>query len=146
MSMKRAVMVGVLAIALVALAVPLVGLNAKAGSSTRDARMSTSAARSNIGALSRSAEISGATQQEIVAEPQNQSAPAEGRISADTLKALGIQRVSKDKLAAVPNKAAQKISSSLSAHVTPLPPGGRLNAPPGAGTSLPGPPLVGQPL
>src|SRR5215470_12902349 len=98
MSMKRAVMVGVLAIALVALAVPLVGLNAKAGSSTRDARISISAAQSNISALSRNAEMSRAMQQEIVAEPQNQSAPAEGKISAETVKALGIQRVSKDKL------------------------------------------------
>src|SRR5215813_7406470 len=147
MSMKRAVMVCVLAIALVALVVPLVGLNAKAGSSARDARISTSAATSNLSALNRSAEMSrAAAQQEIVAEPQSQSAPAEGKISADTLKALGIQRVSKDKLAGVPNKGAQRIASSLSAHVTPFPAGGRLNAPPGAGTSVPGPPLVGQPL
>ena len=144
MNMKRAMMIAVLGVAVAALAVPLVGLNARAAGSAVGAKSSVAAAKTNAAvARAASQEMRQETQQTAVASTQDGGS---GKISADTVKALGLKRVAKNKLAGVAGKAAQQITANTNPKITPLPPGGRFNAPAGAGNVSSGPPLVGQPV
>ena len=63
----------------------------------------------------------GVTQEVVAAEQGINQDSAAGAISAETLKALGMNRVPKGKLAKVPTKVAQNIN--LEGRVTPKPPG-----------------------
>ncbi len=92
MKIKRAVLMAVLAVAVAALAVPLVGFNARAAGSAVDARAALTATRANAAAVTKTA---AATQPNVIpVGGSSQDEPA-GKISAETLKAIGYQR-SKD--------------------------------------------------
>src|ERR1044071_561198 len=99
MKIKRAVLMAVLVVAVAALAVPLVGLNARAAGSAADPKGNNVASKINAAA----AKATASQQNVVVAEnPVAQDISSQdGRISAETLKAMGIQR-SKD-----PNASAR---------------------------------------
>src|SRR5215212_9652232 len=103
MKIKRAVMMAVLVVAVAALAVPLVGFKARAAGSAADARAAMTAAKANAAGVTKAA---AASQQEILAAGGSSQESIDGRISAETLKALGIKH-SKD-----PNASA-KIAQTL---------------------------------
>ena len=87
MKMKRAVMMAVLALALAALSVPVIGLRARASADSRPASRLASSARSVATSATPASSLS--SQQEAL-DPSPQ-----GRISAETLKALGLSRLPK---------------------------------------------------
>ena len=156
MNMKRAMMIAVLAVAVAALAVPLVGLNARAAGSAANIKPSVAAAKANAADVSRAASQNAQqqeTQQETTAATQS---AGNGKISAETLKALGVRRL--------PTGVTPKdVASLLSRKITHgnaeaqvrigLPPG----TGPGGASPVPvpgppksvgaqGPPLAGEPL
>jgi hypothetical protein len=101
---KRAVLMAVLAVAIAAIAVPLVGLNARAAGSAADARAALTATKANAAAVTKTA---AATRQDVSPVSGSSQEPViEGKISAETLKAIGYQR-SKDP------EAAARIAKSL---------------------------------
>ena len=103
MKIKRAVLMAVLAVAVAALAVPLVGFNARAAGSAADARAALTATKANAAAVTTTA---AATQPAVIpVGGSSQEGPA-GKISAETLKAIGFQK-SKDP------EAAAKLAKSL---------------------------------
>ena len=137
MNTKKAVFLTVLVLAVAALTLPLMGINIRAAGSTAGSKVS--APNANGAIVPRPAPVIQSVQQETaIAGPRGQEA-AQGRISPETLNALGIRRVPKKQLGKVANKAAQRITSSPGGHTTPLPPGGRINAttPPGPGLAEP---------
>src|ERR1044072_9629488 len=89
MKIKRAVLMAVLVVAVAALAVPLVGLNARAAGSAADPKGNVA---SKINAAA--AKATASQQNVVVAEnPVAQDLSSQdGRISAETLKSMGIQR------------------------------------------------------
>ncbi|HXI91886.1 MAG TPA: hypothetical protein VNO24_17870, partial [Blastocatellia bacterium] len=155
MNMKRAMMIAVLAVAVAALAVPLVGLNARAAGSAANIKPSA-AAKANAADVSRAASQHAQqqeTQQEATAATQS---AGNGKISAETLKALGVRRLPKG---VTPKDAASLLSRKIThgnaeAQVRiGLPPG----TGPGGASPVPvpgppksvgaqGPPLAGEPL
>src|SRR5262245_602634 len=142
MKIKRAVLFAVLAIAVAALTVPLLGLNARAAGSAKAA--APVAAAPSARPVSRPSGLMEVTQDVAPVAEQGQGADS-GKISPATLEALGIKRIAKNKLGEMATRGAQQIASSVSAHITPLPAGGRFNAPAGAGHTTPALPSVGQP-
>src|SRR5215208_674097 len=88
MKIKRAVLMAVLAVAIAALAVPLVGFNARAAGSAADARAALTATRANAAAVTTT---TAATQPAVIPVGGSSQDPA-GKISADTLKAIGFQK------------------------------------------------------
>src|SRR5258705_4032140 len=156
MNMKRAMMIAVLVVAVAALAVPLVGLNARAAGSAANTKPPMAAARANAADVSRAASQNAQqqeTQQETTAATQS---AGNGKISAETLKALGVRRLPK-------GVTPKDVASLLARKITHgngeaqvrigLPPG----TGPGGASPVPvpgppktvgaqGPPLVGQPL
>ena len=92
MKIKRAVLMAVLVVAVAALAVPLVGFNARAAGSAADPK-GVSTPKTTAAA----AKATASQQNVVVTEnPVQDSSVADGKISAETLKALGITR-SKDR-------------------------------------------------
>ena len=154
MNIKRAVFMAVLVAAIAALAFPLASLKAKAGGFAGDAKSSVAAVKANAAAA-------GVTSPKVVeveretAAGEQQTAAA-GKISPETLNALGIRRSAK----APSGKDAVRMATQKIGHGNPdlqimagLPPGtGPGGAspvnPPGSRkvTGGQGPPLVGQPL
>ncbi|MEN3331761.1 MAG: hypothetical protein V7641_1126, partial [Blastocatellia bacterium] len=104
MNIKRVVLILGLAVAVAALAVPLVGFKARAAGSAAETRAPLTAARANAAAVSKAA---AATQPNVAAATGSSQAPVEGRISAETLKALGIKH-------AKGANASAKIAQALS--------------------------------
>src|SRR6185295_3939836 len=88
MKIKRAVLMAVLAVAVAALAVPLVGFNARAAGSAADARAALTATRANAAAVTTT---TAATQPAVTPVGGSSQDPA-GKISAETLKAIGFQK------------------------------------------------------
>ena len=99
MKMKRAVMMGVLVLAVAALAIPLIGVKARAAGGATVAK-GVVAAKASTAAGNKVV-----ARQEQVAVEQVQG--GEGAISAETLKALGIQRLPKGVSA---SEASQKLA------------------------------------
>src|SRR6185503_8334029 len=121
--MRKAVYVAVAVLAVAGLTLPL---TLKAGASsvtTASAARSMSTPRS--GAMLQ--ETLGSTGQEQSKAGSDQANA--GKISKDVLEALGVRRLPKSKLGKVPGEAAQQITAGTGSHITPLPPGGRFNAP-----------------
>ncbi|MEN3333936.1 MAG: hypothetical protein V7641_3301, partial [Blastocatellia bacterium] len=142
MNMKRAVMIAVLVLAVAALAVPLMGLKTRAAGSAADARASLTATKANAAAVTGAA----ATAQPNVVAPTGVSQTSDGgKISAETLKSLGIRRVPKAKLGLAQAKAAQQIASNIGGKITPLPANHRVTVT-SPQTKTEGPPLIGEPL
>jgi hypothetical protein len=106
MNIKRAIFTAVLVLAVAALAVPLVGLRASAaGSATSKAATSTTnAAAAKASALNAAAQQV-EQQREVTGETRGDG-PA-GKISADTLRALGLTRV------ANPGEASARVAQKL---------------------------------
>src|SRR6266404_382211 len=103
MNIKRAVFMAVVVVAVAALAVPLVGMRAAAAGSA-----ATSMAKA---ATAKASPVSGAGQQieqqrEVTSQIRGEEIPA-GKISGDTLKALGLTRV------ANPSEASARIAQKL---------------------------------
>src|SRR5436853_2746786 len=142
MKMKRAVMIAVLVLAVAALAVPLMGLKTRAAGSAADARASVTATKANAAAVTAAAATA---QPNVVAPASVSNAQDSGKISAETLKSLGIRRVPKAKLALAQTKAAQQIAGNIRGRVTPLPADHKLTMTSPQSKSE-GPPLIGQPL
>ncbi|MFY9557860.1 MAG: hypothetical protein WAV47_24395, partial [Blastocatellia bacterium] len=87
MNIKKAVFMAVLVLAIAALAVPLVGLRAAAAGSAAPAKGVSSAPKAAPTSASRVVQ-----QKEVTEDVQTDNASA-GKISAETLRALGIKRV-----------------------------------------------------
>ena len=153
MNIRKVIFLVVIMVAMAAITVPLISFNAGAGTSANVRALS--GARANAPAA-RAAAVE--AQQE--ARPQSELAAMQesgsGRISEDTLKALGIKRLQKGvSRAAASNSIAKRITrgnSGAQVHAV-LPPG----TGPGGASPIPvppspkvqgggGPPLVGQPL
>src|SRR5204863_6588716 len=110
MNIKRAVFMAVLVVAIAALAFPLASLKAKAGGFAGDAK-------SSVAAVKASAAAAGVTSPKVVeverdAAGAGQEAAAAGKISPETLNALGIKRLpkgvsGKDIVRAVSKKVGQ---------------------------------------
>src|SRR6476660_6479022 len=103
MNIKKAIFMVVVVVAVAALAVPLVGMRAAAASSA-----ATSLAKA---AAVKASPVSGAGQQieqrrEVTSEIRGEQVPA-GKISADTMRALGITRV------ANPSEASARVGQKL---------------------------------
>src|SRR6185503_17110105 len=110
MKIKRAVLMAVLAVAVAALAVPLVGLNARAAGSAADARAALSATKANAAIVSKAA----AAQHEAVAvNGSSQEDSVSGKISAETVKGLGIQRIKGPDVKAKIQKAMENNAAKL---------------------------------
>lgn len=154
MNIKRAVFMAVLVVAIAALAFPLASLKAKAGGFAGDAK-------SSVAAVKASAAAAGVTSPKVVEVERDSAAggqetAAAGKISPETMSALGIRRLSKG----VSGKDAAKVASKKISQGNPnvqvmsaLPPGtgpggaSPINAPGGRKPSGgQGPPLAGQPL
>src|SRR5467141_956460 len=103
MNIKRAVFMAVLVVAIAALAVPLVGLRAAASGSGAPAGSTAAKARA---ASAANAGAQQAEQRAVVNEIQVDQAQA-GKISAETLKALGFTR------SANPKEASARIAQKL---------------------------------
>src|SRR5436305_3926419 len=88
MNIKRVMLIIGLAVAVAALAVPLVGFKARAAGSGADARAPLTTTRANAAAVSKAA---AATQPDVVAASGSSQESAGGKISAGTLNALGIK-------------------------------------------------------
>ena len=101
MKMKRAVMMGVLVLAVAALAIPLIGVKARAAGGATVAK-GVVAAKASTAAANKVV-----ARQEQVAVEQVGTQGGEGAISAETLKALGIQRLPKGVSA---SEASQKLA------------------------------------
>src|SRR5215813_93921 len=154
MNVKKAVMVVVLALALAALAIPLVGLNARAAGSAGNSKPALAAANTNA---AMAASATSPKLQEIQPEAALGSGQVEGvgKISAETMNALGLRRLPKG---VTPQDASNVIAKKLargnqSIQVrSALPPGTgpggaspiEVNNPKTVGGQ--GPPLVGEPL
>src|SRR5215813_15265452 len=154
MNVKKAVMVVVLALALAALAIPLVGLNARAAGSAGNSKPALTAANTNA---AMAASATSPKLQEIQPEAALGSGQVEGvgKISAETMNALGLRRLPKG---VTPQDASNVIAKKLargnqSIQVrSALPPGTgpggaspiEVNNPKTVGGQ--GPPLVGEPL
>ena len=123
--MRKAIYVAVVVLAVAGLTLPL----------TLRAGASSVATASSAGAISTPG--SGAIRQEAFVstsqlEEQSKAGSDQakaGKISKDVLETLGVRRLPKSKLGKVPGEAAQQITAGASSHITPLPPGGRLNSP-----------------
>src|SRR5262249_3572558 len=91
---KKAVMVVVLALALTALAIPLVGLNGRAAGSAGNSKPALTAANTNA---AMAASATSPKLQEIQPEAALGSGQVEGvgKISAETMNALGLRRLPK---------------------------------------------------
>ncbi|MEK6284103.1 MAG: hypothetical protein AABO57_00005, partial [Acidobacteriota bacterium] len=129
---------GILSVA--ALTVPLVGIKVSAaGSKASPAAFATPNSRRVVAPPAAAVASTVAAQSENEAAVRAQADSAQGKISPDVLKSLGIRRLPKKQLRQVRTQAAQHLTSSASGHVTPLPPGGRLNAttPPGEALGAP---------
>ena len=145
MKIKRAVMMGVLFAAIAAVALPVIGLRARAASNSADFKAK---ARLTAAALPQQAAVSSDASQ------LDQAATPGGTYSPDTLKALGIKRLPQG----VHSRQVGKLNAARIARTNPgaeirnaLPP------PTGPGRSSPieapaqrkgggsGPPLAGQP-
>src|SRR5689334_4608796 len=105
MNIKRVVLILGLAVAVAALAVPLAGFKARAAGSVADARAPLPATKANAAAVSKAA---AATQPNVAAATASSQESVGGKISAETLKALGISRA-KDAA-----KSSAKIAKTLS--------------------------------
>ena len=106
MNIKKAIFMAVLVVALAALAVPLVGLRASAAGSATSSKGAIARA-----AAAKASAVSAAGQQveqqrEVTGDTRGEETPA-GKISADTLKALGITRV------ANPGEASKRVAQKL---------------------------------
>ncbi|HVG22319.1 MAG TPA: hypothetical protein VNI02_24995, partial [Blastocatellia bacterium] len=106
MKIKRAVLMAVLVVAVAALAVPLVGLNARAAGSAADSK-ALLASKSNAAAAVKAS----ASQQNVavVDTPAQQEVSMAGQISAETANALGVRR-SQDRNASA--RIAQALKNS----------------------------------
>jgi len=142
MKIKRAVMMAVLVAAVAALALPVIGLRARAASNSADFK-----AKARLASLPQQ-------QQAADSQPLEQSASPAGKYSPDTLKALGIKRLPDG----VHSRQVGKLNAARIARANPgataqvaLPPGtgpggavaiAALESRKGGGS---GPPLAGQP-
>ena len=154
MNIKRAVFMAVLVVAIAALAFPLASLRAKAGGFAGDGK-------SSVAAVKASAAAAGVSTPKVVEVERDtpaggQEAGAAGKISPETLNALGIRRLAKG----VSGKDVVRVASKKIGQgnpdlqvMTALPPGtgpggaSPIGAPGGRKPSGgQGPPLVGQPL
>src|ERR1044071_2729755 len=148
MNIKRAVMIAVLAVAVAALAVPLIGFNAKAAGSAANAKALATAPKANAAPVTRAASP------KVDAGVAGKQEANDGKVSAETLNALGIRRLPKG----VTSQDVAQILSKKISHGNPdlqvniaLPPGTgpggsspiRANTPKTVGG---GGPLIGQPL
>src|ERR1044071_5036507 len=88
MNIKRVVLIIGLAVAVAALAVPLVGFKARAAGSAADARAPLTGTKANAATVSKAA----AAQPKVVAATGSSQEPVDGQISAETLKTLGIRK------------------------------------------------------
>src|SRR5437667_3027563 len=104
MNIKRAVFMAVLVVAIAALAVPLVGLRAAASGSGTSAVGAAAKARAASAANAGAQQIE--QQRAVSSEVQTDQAQA-GKISAETLKALGLTR------SANPKEASARIGEKL---------------------------------
>ncbi|MFL6277303.1 MAG: hypothetical protein ACJ74G_19130, partial [Blastocatellia bacterium] len=148
MKMKRAVMIAVLAVAIAALAVPLIGSRTQAAGGG-DAK--ASAARTTAAASTPLSLATASPSNPVGSEVEQSQA---GQINPEVLKSLGIRRLAKSSdMQAASQKVAKQISPS--ARVTTPPPatgpGGSfpINSPLGSAAEkggASGPPLVGEPL
>ena len=134
MKIKRAVMMGVLVAAIAAIALPVIGLRARAASNSADLKANARLASPPQ------------QQQQAVAEQADAQASPSGSYSADTIKALGIKRVPKNLLKSAPGKLVKKITSNPNAQLIPRPADGKIQAPPSRKAGGAGPPLAGQPV
>src|SRR5437868_3277181 len=103
MNIKRVVLIIGLAVAVAALAVPLVGFKARAAGSAADARAPLTAPRANAATVSKAA---AASQPNVAAATGSSQASVDGQISAGTLNALGIKH-------AKGSNASAKIAQAL---------------------------------
>src|ERR1044072_7749428 len=111
MKIKRAVLMAVLVVAVAALAVPLVGFNARAAGSAADARAALTATKANAAVVSKAA---AAAQHEAVAvNGSSQEDSISGKISAETVKGLGIQRIKGPDVKAKIQKAMENNAAKL---------------------------------
>ena len=106
MNTKRMIFLAVLVVALVALAMPLVGLRASAAGSAASSKSATEAKAMAAKASAMGAAAQQIEQREVVGDTRGEETPA-GKISAATLKALGLTR------AANLSEASAKISQKL---------------------------------
>ncbi|HJQ69266.1 MAG TPA: hypothetical protein VKA70_09850, partial [Blastocatellia bacterium] len=134
MKIRRAVMMGVIVAAIAAIALPVIGLRARAASNVADFR-----------ARARLSSPPVVEQQQAAQELAEPKAGPSGSYSPDTIKALGIKRVPKDQLKSMPGKIVKKITSNPDAQAIPRPADGRIQAPPSRKVGGAGPPLAGQP-
>ncbi|HKQ08862.1 MAG TPA: hypothetical protein VJ464_27315, partial [Blastocatellia bacterium] len=148
MKMKRAVMIAVLAVAIAALAVPLIGSRTQA-SGGGDAK--ASAARTTATASTPMSLATASPSNPVGSEAEQSQA---GHINPEVLKSLGIRRLAKGAdMQAASQKVAKQISPSARV-VTPPPatgPGGSFAVNSQLGSAADkggasGPPLVGEPL
>jgi hypothetical protein len=104
MKLKRAVFMAVLVVAIAALAVPLLGLRAAAAGSAAPSKRAATAPKATAASGSTA---NAAVQQNQVAEVVQGDTGQSGRISADTLKALGITKAKN------PSETSAKIGAML---------------------------------
>jgi hypothetical protein len=136
--MRKAVYVAVILLAVSALTLPLTLKAGAAGSKTSPASIAKSGLSGVLSsapvAVTQGAQISRGDIQNPVSDQAS-----EGKISPEVIKALGISRLPKKKLAKASAEGARRITSGLSSHVTPRPADGRVNAtsPGVGGTGLP---------
>ncbi|HXF39270.1 MAG TPA: hypothetical protein VN687_06120, partial [Blastocatellia bacterium] len=121
--MRKAIYVAVAVLAVAGLTLPL---TLKGGASSVTTA-SASRAISTTGSIAIQQEAVVSTGQEPSKAGSDQANA--GKISKDVLETLGIRRLPKSKLGKVPGEAAQQITAGAGSHITPLPPGGRFNAP-----------------
>lgn len=107
MKMKRAVMMAVLAVAVAALALPIVGLRARASSTVGDAKPLASVANFNAAAAA-------------VATPQRATGSDDaivqmptGKVSRETAKTLGFREVPKGELARLNAEIAKAVANKI---------------------------------
>jgi hypothetical protein len=143
MKIKRAALMVVLVIAVAALTVPLIGTRAIASKSGANATAALASAKANASAM----RTASATRAAAAEPARNLTAQSSGnnKIPAETLKALGIRRVSKDKLKNATNVGASAITKVPHSTIQPLPGNHRVSVA-GQQSKIQGPPLVGQPV
>jgi hypothetical protein len=153
---KKAVYVAMLAVAVAALTIPLVGMKVSAsGSKTAPSAFAKPNASRVVGppATAAASQVSAVSEDAAVGNAQSDS--ARGKISPDVIKALGIKRLpkgvtSKDVAAMLSKKITAGNPEALVR--TGLPPGtgpggaSPVPVPNGPKVGAQGPPLVGQPL
>ena len=129
MKIKRAVMMGVLLAAIAAIALPVIGLRARAASNSAEFKR-----------------LAAVPQQQAASDQSDrQAAVPSGNYSPDTLKALGIKRVPKELLKSASGKLVKKITSNPDAQSIPRPDDGKIQSPPSRKSGGAGP-LAGQPV